>query len=452
MKKIFLWSFWSLISLGIAGYYINMMWFGEDETPLLIGETTSGHHQIEMACESCHTTPFGGPEVLQDACMNCHAEELKMVDDTHPESKFADPRNFDLLEVINARHCITCHTEHQKEKTLKMGVTLPIDQCFHCHKDIGKERESHKDMAFDTCGSAGCHNFHDNRALYEGFLLRHANEPVLKEIAAIPARTAEAKYREENPQARALTAADIDLTYMTNYEGSLSADVVHGWVGSSHARNGVQCVDCHTENNAPDEWIEKPDHKYCQSCHQPQVKGFLEGKHGMRLADAVSKPLEAIKPRESELPFKEKSLDIVHSCTSCHGSHSFNTRIAAVSACLGCHDDEHSLAFLESPHGILWQQEVSGTLPENTGVSCATCHMHREILDDKEGGVFVVHNQNLTLRPNEKMIRPVCMNCHGLAFSIDSLADERLIRNNFNGQPEKHIRSIDMVLERDKSD
>jgi hypothetical protein len=57
----------------------------------------------------------------------------------------------------------------------------------------------------------------------------------------------------------------------------------------------------------------------------------------------------------------------------------------------------------------------------------------------------VEHNQNDTLRPNEKMIRPVCLNCHGLAFAIDALADPRLIRNNFAGRPRRHVPSLDMA-------
>ncbi len=73
--------------------------------------------------------------------------------------------------------------------------------------------------------------------------------------------------------------------------------------------------------------------------------------------------------------------------------------------------------------------------------------MHREKIN-KKGDVFVVHNQNLTLRPNEKMIRPVCMNCHGVGFAIDALADEVLIKNNFNGRPSQHIESIDWVKAR----
>jgi len=58
---------------------------------------------------------------------------------------------------------------------------------------------------------------------------------------------------------------------------------------------------------------------------------------------------------------------------------------------------------------------------------------------------MVDHNQNATLSPNEKMIRPTCLHCHGLEFTIDSLADEKLIENNFKGKPLVHIPSIDLA-------
>jgi hypothetical protein len=66
----------------------------------------------------------------------------------------------------------------------------------------------------------------------------------------------------------------------------------------------------------------------------------------------------------------------------------------------------------------------------------------------EENGAEVVrvqHNQNANLRPNEKMIREVCMNCHGLGFSIDALADSALIEANFRGRPARHIDSIEMA-------
>ena len=64
-----------------------------------------------------------------------------------------------------------------------------------------------------------------------------------------------------------------------------------------------------------------------------------------------------------------------------------------------------------------------------------------------ETSIKVDHNQNNTLRPNEKMIRSVCLNCHGLQFSINSLADESLIRLNFTGKSSLHIKSLDMVAQ-----
>jgi hypothetical protein len=65
--------------------------------------------------------------------------------------------------------------------------------------------------------------------------------------------------------------------------------------------------------------------------------------------------------------------------------------------------------------------------------------------ENEEGESFVQHNQNDNLRPNEKMIRSVCINCHGVGFSIDSLADGELIEACFAGQPNHSIESLEMV-------
>jgi hypothetical protein len=92
------------------------------------------------------------------------------------------------------------------------------------------------------------------------------------------------------------------------------------------------------------------------------------------------------------------------------------------------------MAWRSSPHGQL--------------VTCARCHMPRVRQRDSTFDVTwaaVEHNQNDTLRPNEKMIRPVCLSCHGLAFAIDALADPALIRTNFSGSPRRHVPSLDMA-------
>jgi len=63
----------------------------------------------------------------------------------------------------------------------------------------------------------------------------------------------------------------------------------------------------------------------------------------------------------------------------------------------------------------------------------------------------VQHNQNANLRPNEKMVRTTCLHCHGLAFSLDAMADARLVESNFAGRPTVHVRSVDMAQERERA-
>jgi hypothetical protein len=87
--------------------------------------------------------------------------------------------------------------------------------------------------------------------------------------------------------------------------------------------------------------------------------------------------------------------------------------------------------------------------PRNSGVSCATCHLPREIQrQDGKDIVRVQHNQNINLRPRDKMVRSVCLNCHGLGFSLDALADTALVARNFAGSPARHVPSLDMAEKR----
>ena len=201
------------------------MFLADNKSQFLIGEATHGHHQIELACESCHTSAFGGTEVLQEACLNCHKDDLNESQDSHPAKKFNDPRNADLLAILDARYCISCHTEHQKEQTREMGVTLPENYCYHCHTEIGEERESHKGLAFDSCATSGCHNYHDNRALYESFLLKHNGEKWLKDSFAIPVANSASLYAKkqsmvEDHAEKMLEYPDISAEYLASAHGS----------------------------------------------------------------------------------------------------------------------------------------------------------------------------------------------------------------------------------------
>jgi len=165
----------------------------------------------------------------------------------------------------------------------------------------------------------------------------------------------------------------------------------------------------------------------------------------MRLAQG----LLAMKPGIARSPMKTLAHDKSLSCTSCHDDHAFDTRQAAVESCIGCHDDNHSKSYKQSAHFRLWQDEVNGKGDKGSGVSCATCHLPRSTKkNDGQTDVHVEHNQSMNLRPNEKMVRDICMQCHGLGFSLDALADQALVKNNFNGKPKEHVKSLDMAEQR----
>jgi hypothetical protein len=398
-----LWILWSALSLS-AGIWFSLSVFYEGSAShaalaparslLLPGKTTHGHHQIELACESCHGSPFGGREALQESCVKCHGAELKSANDTHPLSKFTDPRNADRLEKLDATLCVTCHVEHRPRMTGAMGVSLPKDFCFHCHAGIAKDRRSHAGMGFETCNSSGCHKFHDNRALYEDFLVKHLNDPALRDKPLLPSRRAPEAKPVPEPDAKADPA------------------VMRDWLETAHANAGVNCSDCHKTSDAK---------ASCRECHAQETKGFLAGKHGMRVAAGLAPMKPALARRAMHPEAAQRELG----CTSCHAAHRFDTRKAAGPSCLGCHRGRHVSDYEKSAHRA-------------NGVTCASCHLPRVEWRDEDSGekrILVQHNQNETLEPAEKMIRPVCLHCHGLAFSIDAIAGRK-------------VASLDMVRKR----
>ena len=429
-KNRSLFMLWLLLSLALASYLAYGLWGQPQVDEIYLPDTGShGHYQIELACDACHGDGFADEDEMQSVCTDCHGDELKQADDSHPIKKFTDPRNAERAEILDARYCITCHAEHVPDRTRVMGVTLADDFCVLCHQEVGDERASHKDLSFDGCSAAGCHNYHDNRALYEDYLVKHAEGDDTKMPAQLAVRDYQKVYQK--PYSAALDASQMD-----GGKNGTDPKVVNNWAASAHATAGINCSGCH---QAP--WQEKPLMEICSECHQGEVDGFSEGRHGMRLAQQLSAMATADARQMMKPEVENKTL----SCGSCHQVHAAETQYAAVQACQSCHDDQHSNNYQQSPHYTLWQQQLSGEGKANSGVSCASCHLPRVI----EGGVVrVEHNQNHNLRPNEKMIRDVCMECHSLRFSIDALADSELIKNNFNGQPSQHVESIDWAVDR----
>lgn len=410
------------MTVGSSGFFsYNMFVEGRNSTLFLPGKTTHAHHQIEMSCSTCHTEVN---TIKEDVCIDCHGADLERHNDSHPKRKFTDPRNADRLEKLDASNCITCHQEHADQHTHKMAVTIPEDYCFKCHEDIADERPSHEGMGFETCATAGCHNYHDNTALYEDFLVKHAKQPKILEQFSLLKRPS----IEKNEKSIMAPQAD----FATN-GGSVKPGILDLWAQSAHALKGVNCSDCHNQSG---DWNDRPTFNNCKECHSQEVKGFLEGFHGMRLAQG----LPAMQPRMAEIAMHQSAAHKKLSCASCHTSHSFNREDASYKACIQCHNDQHTNMYTNSKHFQLWIDKGF-----NGGVSCATCHLPRTESDDPQKHYFVQHNQNDNLRPNEKMIRSVCMNCHGLKFSIDALADPELVKRNFIGLPSRHIQSIDMA-------
>lgn len=422
------WILWFL-GIGAVAAWLGGQAFGSDPRFFLPGPSTPGHHQIEQNCAACHDSTG---KVDEDRCLGCHREELKEARDSHPKSKFTDPRNADRLEGLDAMRCVTCHREHRPDHTHPMGVSLPEDYCQHCHADIGAERETHQDLPFSGCAAAGCHNYHDNKVLHEDFLAKHIDAPahLPKAQARVPERDALIRWIQHEGKPPPVDAPP------THSQEQATAD----WHASLHAKAGVSCLDCHAKDakGQDTDWVERPRHDRCSRCHETQVAGWLDGKHGMAWHAGA-----AMTVGRARLPMTAAAAHRELDCSSCHGAHRYDTVHAQVDACLQCHSDQHSQAYVGTPHHRAWAQDPA------TGVSCATCHLpRRERMIDGVKRVVVEHDQNAFLRPVETMAQAACMQCHGLPYSLDALADPAAIRSNFAQPPSVHVPGIDWVRER----
>lgn len=486
-RNVLAWVCGVLATVAVAVLAASWMIVGGDRRPLLIGETTPAHHQIELACETCHEAPpfanaATATKALNETCRNCHEAALRTGDDSHAPRLFRSPRMATYLQALDARLCTTCHLEHRPEITRAGAVTVAADFCAACHsegdQDVRRARPTHAATTFDNCASAGCHNYHDNRALYEDFLVRHAAAPWL---APTPTHRLAATSRTRQPRQGA-TASRADLAPAAAFA---DPQPLRQWRGSGHATAGVDCVACHApgwtdgaaHGTIETRWIAAPDTASCRDCHQQQAKTFAEGRHGMRrhpLVAPAREPdqglaafgLDGLPPSvldwladpphplrmtvaEAHLPMRRDAAHQTLDCVTCHTPHAVDTRRAAADSCASCHDDAHSRAYFGSPHHTLWRAELADEAPPGTGVSCATCHMAKV---ERRGEVVTSHNQSETLRPIEKMIRPVCLDCHGVAFAIDALADTELVARNFQGKPSIHVESVDWALGRAPGD
>jgi len=436
INRWFWWFIWTFLLLAVSTFImINEETNREFFMP---GPSIDGHYQIQERCDLCHDA-LGG--VRQKKCLSCHEAELKKVNDSHGRKKFRDPRIAADIDKINVRKCRVCHIDHKLANVNKMGVTIASDFCIHCHRDIDKERPTHKDLTFDSC--VNCHNYHDNTGLTEAYLTKHLDEPATLAKPMVYTRDYRAYYnRNQDKNLTALKAGEHD----TAAEYSNKHYLVELWVKSTHAKAGVNCGDCHRggENKS---WTRFPSIENCKSCHARELKSFKQSRHGMRVAQKLTPMSVGAARIPMHVDKKHPSLN----CNSCHKAHDYSTKQSAVEACMTCHNDEHTKMYKFSRHYQLVVDELSGKGVKGSGVTCATCHLPRETITEHGVSYVVVqHNQNATLRPNSKQINAVCSKCHGLSFTLNALADEALIERNFNGLPSKHLASLEMVKARIK--
>jgi len=168
------------VVVGVAAFF--MLTLERNESYVSIGPMNVGHNDV--SCVACHNkakgtllqqiqsnvshtvgarkqgVDFGTQDVTVNNCLECHDRP----NDRHPNHRFSEPRFKDAVKVIDARTCVTCHSEHHGER-----VTVPtMDYCLNCHQDLSVEEDpldiDHKTLiankAWTTC--IQCHDFHGN--------------------------------------------------------------------------------------------------------------------------------------------------------------------------------------------------------------------------------------------------------------------------------------------------
>lgn len=218
-------------------------------------------------------------------------------------------------------------------------------------------------------------------------------------------------------------------------------EAIQLWQTSAHALNEVNCSSCHGSSETQ-EFVAQPDIASCQTCHESAVDTFLLGKHGIRTLEGET----PLTPAMARLPMQPDAMARQMTCNTCHDVHSVNTVQAAVDSCLSCHSDSHSLNYENSRHAELFAADRDLPRPSASAVSCATCHLPRHQMGTGDAArTLVNHNNTYTLLPRDRMVKDVCMNCHGMEYSYNSIFDDDLVEANFDAPPTLVLETLDLV-------
>ena len=214
------------------------------------------------------------------------------------------------------------------------------------------------------------------------------------------------------------------------------------WQTSAHALADVNCSSCH-QNEETKKFVARPTEESCKSCHENSVDTFLLGKHGIRTLEGMP----PLTPAMAHLPMKDGVADKQMNCNTCHNVHTVDTYQASVDSCLTCHSDNHSLNYKNSPHASIFREIGTLPRPDANSVTCATCHLPREKSGDD---ILVNHNNTYTLKPRDRMVKEVCMNCHGVEHAYNSIFDDELVEANFARPPNQKMTTFQLVRDLEK--
>lgn len=255
----------------------------------------------------------------------------------------------------------------------------------------------------------------------------------------------------------------------------LQYSVVHEFEMSTHARKGVNCLDCHQPAAGQD----KMDHHgfviakhltagNCRSCHEQEYQEFLRSRHAAPSWAAIygEKGLTAEQVMFSEQyqpggtkrqphPFvvaegnsamtsgceqchsigKPNDDGTIGTCTACHSRHTSSVELARLpSTCGQCHmgpDHSQMEIYNESKHGVMFAAQRSIlnlkapprllTTRDMFVPTCATCHMSgidglKVTHDPSDRLSWFLAAEISTKRPNyaraQAAMKQVCEQCH----------------------------------------
>ena len=251
--------------------------------------------------------------------------------------------------------------------------------------------------------------------------------------------------------------------------------VVHEFEMSVHAKQGINCLDCHQ----PAEGQQRKEHHgftvstrltagNCRSCHEPIYQEFLRSRHAAPSWAAVfgEKGLppeqvvfsEKYQPGATRRPAHALTLiegtsamtsgcaqchsvgkpnedGTIGNCTACHTRHTSSVAIARLpTTCGQCHlgpDHSQLEIYEESKHGIMFHaQERLLNLNAAPGAlttrdmfvpTCATCHLsgingQKVTHDPSERLSYYLADPITKPRPNRERaqaaMKQVCVQCH----------------------------------------